>query len=135
MSEKFKFPPLDIKSPITQRDGTPSPPFQLQWQKVGRAIEGQEARQDELIAMIQETQEDLEQTQEELAAQVAYLNSLSNWLVDLGRFNSEWIAYLAEAVAEIAMQGNYTIPDPGGLPNYPGPPPTPPPPPEPEPEP
>lgn len=64
----LKLPTLPRGVPLVGRDGKPSIEFQTWWQSVTRAIETQEARQDQILADIQALQE---QQQEQLDAILA----------------------------------------------------------------
>lgn len=111
---------------IVDKKGAPTPLFMLGLQRYGEGLQAQDEQQDAQLEMILAQQALIVQLLGVVTQNVIYLNEVSEWLIDLGAFSSQRIAYLQAAVAGIAVQVGYDLPDPSGLPNYPGPPPVPP---------
>lgn len=120
------FPILNMGVPLIDRAGKPNAQLNLLWAKLKRSLENADAAQEQTIAQLQQQQALLVQVIGVLADNVLYLSELGEWLIALGQFSSQRIAYLQSAVAGIATQIGYDLPDPSGLPDYPGPPPMPP---------
>lgn len=118
--------PLQAKVAIVTKDRLPTPQFQIFWQRSIKELQRADAALITLFQQGQQQQELIIQLLEVVAANVAYLNDLSDWLILMGQYQQQRIAYLQIAVADIATQGGYTIPDPSGLPVWPGPAPAPP---------
>ncbi|PIB91290.1 hypothetical protein [Caulobacter sp. FWC2] len=127
MAATFKFPALELSRAIVQRDGTPTPGFQIFWQNLGKAIETQEGAQDDLLTMLQAAIADIAALQTSQSDQIDYLNAFAEWMTDFVNATTSRTAYLQICVAVLATATSTTLPPPDPpLPDYPGPAPTPP---------
>lgn len=120
------FPILNVSVPVVDRKGNPNAQFNLTWNRLKQALEAQARATDAAIASLQSQQAALAQLITVVAANVVYLNELFVWQQEVSHFTLDRMSYLQLAVADIAVQGGFTIPDPGGLLPWPGDPPTPP---------
>lgn len=109
---KLQASPLNKYDAVTTGKGTPSSQFQRWWQGI--------------VLSLTKTIDALTRNQLIIQQQTDYLTEVSEWQQELQVFAVQRIAYLQLAVAAIAADTGTTLPDPSGLPPYPGPPPEPP---------
>lgn len=125
----FTLDTLSAGVAIVDKKGNPTPQFMLAWQRQARQIEAQEAYQEEMLQVLQQQQLVIAQILVVVAQNVAYLNGLSEYLLDLSDATIARLAFTQCAVGGIATSTGTDISgcgDPNTFPVWPGDPPVPP---------